>query len=81
VILIATTLAISIPSAPGFVGTYHAAAVYVLINFFNKGLAESQAFSVIIHAIGFIPLVCIGFIFFIQSSIHFSEIKSIDVPS
>ncbi len=81
IILIATTLAISIPSAPGYVGTYHAAAVYVLVNIFHVGVAESQAFSVLIHAIGYIPLVIIGFVYFLQSSIHFKEIKSVEVPS
>ncbi len=81
IILIATTLAISIPSAPGYVGTYHAAAVYVLVNIFHIGIAESQAFSVLIHAIGYIPLVSIGFVYFLQSSIHFNEIKSVEVPS
>ncbi|MCH7611861.1 MAG: flippase-like domain-containing protein [Candidatus Marinimicrobia bacterium] len=81
IILIATTLAISIPSAPGYVGTYHAAAVYVLVNILHAGVAESQAFSVLIHAIGYIPLVIIGFVYFLQSSIHFKEIKSVKVPS
>ncbi|MFQ6676756.1 MAG: lysylphosphatidylglycerol synthase transmembrane domain-containing protein [Fidelibacterota bacterium] len=81
IILIATTLAISIPSAPGYVGTYHAAAVYVLVNIYNASIGESQAFSVLIHAIGYIPLVLIGFIYFLQSSIHFKEIKSVNIPS
>lgn len=81
IVLIATTLAISIPSAPGYVGTYHAAAVYVLVNIFNASVGESQAFSVLIHAIGYIPLVVIGFIYFLQSSIHFKEIKSVNIPS
>jgi len=81
IILIATTLAISIPSAPGYVGTYHAAAVYVLVNLFHVELAESRAFSVLIHAIGYIPLVLIGFVYFLRSSIHFKEIQSVEVPS
>jgi uncharacterized membrane protein YbhN (UPF0104 family) len=75
IVLIATTLAISIPAAPGYVGTYHAAAVYVLVNIFNAGLTESQAFAVLIHAVGFIPLVLIGFVYFLRSSIHFRDVK------
>jgi uncharacterized protein (TIRG00374 family) len=79
IVLIATTLAISVPSAPGFVGTYHAAAVYVLVNIFNAGLTESQAFSVLIHAVGFVPLVIIGFVYFLRSSIHFKDVKSKEI--
>lgn len=79
IVLIATTLAISVPSAPGYVGTYHAATVYVLVNIFNAGLTESQAFAVLIHAVGFIPLVLIGFIYFLRSSIHFKDVKTEDI--
>ena len=75
IVLIATTMAITVPSAPGYVGTYHAAAVYVLVNIFGVGLTESQAFAVLIHAIGFIPLVFIGFGYFLSSSIHISDVK------
>ena len=79
IVLIATTMAITVPSAPGYVGTYHAAAVYVLVNIFGIGLTESQAFAVLIHAIGFIPLVFIGFGYFLSSSIHFKDVKSKEI--
>ena len=81
IILIATSLAITVPSAPGYVGTYHAAAVYVLVNIYNVGLAESQAFAVLIHAIGFIPLVVIGFFYFLRSSIHISDLKTEEITT
>ena len=79
IVLIATTMAITVPSAPGYVGTYHAAAVYVLVNIFGVGLTESQAFAVLIHAIGFIPLVFIGFGYFLSSSIHISDVKTEEI--
>ena len=79
IVLIATTMAITVPSAPGYVGTYHAAAVYVLVNIFGIGLTESQAFAVLIHAIGFIPLVFIGFGYFLSSSIHISDVKTDEI--
>ena len=79
IVLIATTLAISVPSAPGYVGTYHAATVYVLVNIFNSGLTESQAFAVLIHAVGFIPLVLTGFVYFLRSSIHFKDVKAEEI--
>ena len=79
IVLIATTLAITVPSAPGYVGTYHAAAVYVLVNLFNSGLTESQAFAVLIHAVGFIPLVLFGFMYFLRSSIQIRDVQSKEI--
>ncbi|MEE3150282.1 MAG: lysylphosphatidylglycerol synthase transmembrane domain-containing protein, partial [Candidatus Neomarinimicrobiota bacterium] len=52
VLLISTTLAISIPAAPGYVGTYHAAAVYILTNLFDVGRSNAQAAAIILHAVG-----------------------------
>ncbi|MEE8437414.1 MAG: lysylphosphatidylglycerol synthase transmembrane domain-containing protein [Candidatus Neomarinimicrobiota bacterium] len=73
VVLISTTLAISVPAAPGFVGTYHAAAIYVLTSLFNIQLGDAQAFAIILHAVGFLPLLIIGFVYFLLSGIHLSD--------
>ena len=75
IILIATTLAISVPAAPSYIGTYHAAAFFVMNRVFNVGEMESQAFAVISHAIGFFPFLLIGAFYFIKSSVHFSDIS------
>ena len=75
VVLISTALAMAIPAAPGAVGTYHAAAVYVLTTFFAVGRIESQAFAVILHAVGFVPLIIIGAIYFLRSSIQIKDIS------
>ena len=78
VVLIATSLAIAVPAAPSAVGTYHAAAVYVLTVFFSVGRVESQAFAVLLHAVGSIPFVIIGFIYFLRSSVHIKDISGQD---
>ena len=75
VLLISTTLAISIPAAPGYVGTYHAAAVYILTNLFNVDRLDAQAAAIILHAVGTIPIVIIGAGYFINSSVNFKDIK------
>ena len=75
VVLFSTSLAIAIPSAPGAVGTYHAAAVYVLTTLFSVGRVEAQAFAVFLHAVGFIPLIVIGFSYFLRSSVHIKDIS------
>ncbi|MBT3996805.1 MAG: flippase-like domain-containing protein [Candidatus Marinimicrobia bacterium] len=80
ILLISTTLAITIPSAPGYVGTYHAAAVYILTNVYEVALTHAQAFAVIIHAIGFFPLLVIGAIYFVKGSIRIVDLKKSVVP-
>lgn len=76
VILIATTLSISIPAAPGYIGTYHAVAVYVMTTLFETPTAEAQAFAVLVHAMTVIPFILIGATYFARHSIHLSDIKS-----
>ena len=75
VLLISTTLAISIPAAPGYVGTYHAAVVYILTNLFDVGRSNAQAAAIILHAVGTIPIVIIGAGYFLNSSLNFKDIK------
>ena len=75
VLLISTTLAISIPAAPGYVGTYHAAAVYILTNLFNVGRLDAQAAAITLHAVGTIPIVIIGAGYFLNSSVNFKNIN------
>ena len=75
ILLISTTLAISIPAAPGYVGTYHAAAVYILTNLFNVGRLDAQAAAIILHAVGTIPIVIIGAGYFLNSSVNFKNIN------
>jgi uncharacterized membrane protein YbhN (UPF0104 family) len=63
-----------IPSAPGNIGTYHAAAIYILTNYYYIPKAEALTFSIIMHAVGYFPVVIIGLIYFIK---EFEEILAI----
>lgn len=79
VLYVMLTIAISIPAAPGYVGTYHATCVAVLTNFYNIDIAASQAFAIISHATVFIPFVVVGAIIFVKNSLNFSKIKDLDI--
>lgn len=76
ILLISTTLSIMIPAAPGYVGTYHAVAILVLNSMFNIPLAESQAVAIILHAMGTLPYILIGAVYFFFSTVRISDIKS-----
>ena len=78
VLFILLSLAISIPAAPGYIGTYHATCVGALTTIYNIGLGESQAFAVLAHAMMFVPIVIIGSIFFLKNSMKFSKLKSLE---
>ena len=75
IILFATGMVIAIPSAPGYVGTFHATAVLILSDFFLISVDKSHAFAILNHFVGFIPMVIIGGILFLKSSINLSSIK------
>jgi len=79
VLFLLLSLAISIPAAPGYIGTYHATCVGALTNIYNIGLSESQAFAVLAHAINFVPIVIVGAIFFLKNSMKFSKLKSLEI--
>ena len=78
VLFILLSLAISIPAAPGYIGTYHATCVAALTTIYNIGLGESQAFAVLAHAMMFVPIVIVGSIFFLKNSMKFSKLKSLE---
>ena len=79
VLMISTTLAISVPAAPAYVGTYHATVVYVLTTFFLINQLDAQASAIIIHGLGTIPFFIIGALYFINSSVSIKEIKSKEI--
>ena len=76
IVLIFTSLAIAIPAAPSAIGTYHAAAIYVLTEIFLFNRLESQSFAVLLHFVGFIPLISLGAIFFIRSSVSIKDVAN-----
>ena len=76
-ILVFLVFAVMVPASPGYVGTYHAACMYGLMAF---AIPKEQALSValVVHAIGFFPVILFGFYFLWKDKISFSALKSID---
>ncbi|MFQ6606975.1 MAG: lysylphosphatidylglycerol synthase transmembrane domain-containing protein [Fidelibacterota bacterium] len=81
VILIGTTMVIAVPSAPGYIGTYHASAIFILVQVFNREIAGAQAYALLNHAVGFIPLVVVGAYFFLSSSIKINDLSRLKIES
>ncbi len=51
---------VAVPSAPGFFGTFHAAAVVGLHEVYGVGEGATQAFAWVYHLGGFIPVTLMG---------------------
>jgi uncharacterized protein (TIRG00374 family) len=79
ILFILLSLAISIPAAPGYIGTYHATCVGALTNIYHIGLSDSQTFAVLAHAMMFVPIVVVGAIFFLNNSMKFSKLKTLEI--
>jgi uncharacterized protein (TIRG00374 family) len=70
VLVVATNLSMVVPAAPGYVGTFEAAVVGVLVAL-GQPLDTSQAFAIIYHFVGLIPVAAIGVVAAVQQGVRF----------
>ena len=74
--LMATAMiAIAIPAAPGYVGTFHAAIVAALIAL-NIDKSAAASYALLQHFIGLIPICVLGLIHFLEANVSFKEITN-----
>jgi len=73
-VLATSTFAVSIPSAPGALGTYHSGLVAIL-GFLAVEKSSALAFAVMMHLSGFIPITLIGAWYFWRSGVSIHDVK------
>jgi len=71
----ATNLVMTVPSAPGYVGVYHATAKQAL-EVFGVGPDTALAFATFLHALGFLPLALAGLISMIREGLSWGAVQS-----
>ncbi len=76
-VLVVTSLFMSIPSAPGMIGTFHAGVKLVMVDIFMFSTADADAFAIVVHAYGFIAYTILGAIYFMRSQFHENAISKI----
>lgn len=76
-ILVISSLALSIPSAPGMIGTFHAAVKYTMVDIFDFSPNEANSFAILLHAYGYILLTLLGAYYFIKSQFHKHAIDNV----
>jgi glycosyltransferase 2 family protein len=55
-----TSLTVVIPSSPGYVGVFHAGAVFVLTTMFNIDQTVALSYAIVIHALTYIWIIILG---------------------
>jgi uncharacterized protein (TIRG00374 family) len=58
-VLVALAVGVSLPSAPGMVGTFHYAALLVLL-MYAVPQAEALSYAILLHAVSVVPIVLVG---------------------
>ncbi len=74
-LLVVTTLAFFIPSSPGAVGIYDAAAVRSLTSVFGVALGSASSYALTAHALYLVPPTVLGAIFFVQHHLTLRRIR------
>jgi hypothetical protein len=72
VVMVFSTFAILIPSAPGYVGTFHEVAKQSLM-FFRVPREPALALAIVFHAIHYVAITGIGLVLFFKSQLNFGE--------
>ena len=72
-VLTLASLGVMIPSAPGFIGTFHLSVQYGFI-FYGIGREEALSAAILWHAVMFITTVLLGFIAFLSSNVSHRQI-------
>ena len=69
-VLVISSLALSIPSAPGMIGTFHAAVKYTMVDLFAYSANDGNSFAILMHAYGYILFTFLGAYYFMRSQFH-----------
>jgi uncharacterized protein (TIRG00374 family) len=73
-IMVFLVFAVMIPAAPGYIGTYHVACVYGL-RAFGIPLEKSLSVALVLHGIGFFPVIFVGFYYLWRDNISLRSVE------
>ncbi len=71
-----TSFGMTIPSSPGYLGTYHFLVVNTLL-FFNIDKSTALSFAILSHSILYFPEIFLGTIFMWQENLSFKVLKDL----
>ena len=79
-IMAITGFGVTIPSSPGFVGTFHASCVIGLA-LFSISQTDALSFAIVYHASQFIPITLVGLIYLWMDHLSLDDIRQVDAIS
>ncbi|PYM67859.1 MAG: hypothetical protein DME11_02610 [Candidatus Rokuibacteriota bacterium] len=65
-------LGISIPSAPGYVGVFHAAAT-LAVGLFGVAQAAAVGYALVFHASQILPVIALGWLYLLREQLSLGE--------
>ncbi len=74
VLLVVTTIAVVIPSSPGYVGTFHYLC-QISLALFGVPAGQGLSFAVVVHAINFLPVLVVGLVLSYSEGVTLSKIS------
>ena len=75
-LLVSMGIGVMIPSAPAFIGTIQIVCVTVLA-LFAVPKSDALSFSIVYHAVTFVPITVVGLIYLFKEGISFAEFKKL----
>jgi uncharacterized protein (TIRG00374 family) len=76
-VLVVIAFGVSLPAAPGFVGTFHAAGLYALL-FYGVNREEALSLAIVMHLSNAAPLILLGFFLLWYEGISMKEVKGVN---
>ncbi len=71
-VLAFVALGVSIPSAPGYIGVFHAAAA-LAVGLFGVAQAAAVGYALVFHASQFLPTVALGWLYLLREQVSLGE--------
>ena len=73
-LLVVVSIAILVPSSPGFVGVYHAGTVFTLTQY-GIGREDALSFALVLHAAQYIPITMMGFYYLKKTHLSLKQLE------
>lgn len=76
-VLVALSFGVSMPSAPGFIGTFHYAAILALL-LYGIGQSDGLSFALVLHAAMVVPTILVGSWFLWSDGLSWRRLTAVE---
>ncbi len=80
-VMCVTALVVVVPSSPGYIGVFHATAVFTLTTVFGTDKAAALSYAVVIHAFTYIWLIVLGIYSMWHENLSYQSLQTIQASS